>query len=273
MLAASNFAPSAAGALSVGESAPSNITPLGGCDTLGGGAIGYRNSTGKRANEYRRLGESVQGREIWAEHWGPKSGPQLLLIAQTHGDECAPAFLVREIRLSPPRRYGVWIVPTINPDGLVAMTRLNANKVDLNRDGLRQTQPETRALISFTKAVKPALSIHLHSPYAWVGWYNGSTALETAKKLSAAAGWGYPPKAGDSPGVPGEAFLWQGQAKALPGHQSVLVEFPAISKNESPKPPRPEQKKYISVKGAEKLASQFRKALDEVVLAKSRNGG
>jgi hypothetical protein len=189
------------------------------------------------------------------------------VVGQTHGNECAPAFLVEQIRLRDPVGYGIWLIPTLNPDGLVKHTRTNVNGVDLNRDGFTKSQPETRALLNFTKRVKPVLTVHLHSPYAWVGSHNGPLAFRVADKLSRAVGWGYPSNSGENEKY-SEAFLWQGQAKVLPGHQTVLIEFPAISKKEATTAPKPQNTKYATVAAARKLAVSFRKALDQAITAK-----
>jgi protein MpaA len=147
--------------------------PIGTCDTITDGAIGYRNETGNLANAYERIGNSSQGRTIWAEHWGSVDGPQVLVIGQEHGDECAPAWFVRAIREQPPTAFGIWLVPTANPDGLAAHTRRTAQDVDPNRDGFRLATPEAQAVMYATSRYQPVLSIHVHSPYQWIGSHNG----------------------------------------------------------------------------------------------------
>jgi predicted deacylase len=107
--------------------------PIGTCDTITAGAIGFRNDTGNNPTAYQRIGTSTQGRPIWAEHWGTVDGPQVLVLGQVHGDECAPGWFVRAIRERPPTTFGIWLVPTANPDGLAAHTRRTANDVDPNR--------------------------------------------------------------------------------------------------------------------------------------------
>ena len=237
--------------------------PAGVCDTLVQGSLGYKNLTGRQPNAYEKIGSSVGGRGIFAEHWGSFEGPQVLVIGQVHGDECSPAFFVEQVRLKDPLNYGVWLIPTLNPDGLVKHSRKNANNVDLNRDGYAASQPETRALLGFTKRVRPSLSIHMHSPYAWAGFHNGELAFDLANEFSKAAGWGYPSNAGELSDSK-RAFLWQGQAKILPGHQSVLVELPAISPKEAAGAPQPDMAKYVSVAAARRLAASLHSALDLV---------
>jgi len=209
------------------------------CATLAPGSIGFRNNTGTLADEYRPIGTTTEGRTIWAEHWGSTTGPQVLVLGQVHGDECAPAFMVQAIREVPPDDFGIWIVPTVNPDGLAAHSRRTATNTDPNRDGFDLTTPEATAVMNFTAALQPILTVHLHSPYKWVGQHNG--AWEVATAMSVAAGWPGPHNAGrvESGTL---AFLWEGQERVIPGHQSVLVEFPSISPLEAPDVPDPAQR-------------------------------
>ncbi len=46
----------------------------------------------------------------------------------------------------------IYVASTVNPDGMEATTRDNANGVDLNRDWNAQTQPETRYLAEYLRA-------------------------------------------------------------------------------------------------------------------------
>ena len=52
-----------------------------------------------------------------------------------------------------------------NPDGAEAFLRHNAHDVDLNRDWLRQTQPETRAWLRTIKRIHPDLMTDQHELY------------------------------------------------------------------------------------------------------------
>lgn len=241
--------------------------PVGTCDTITEGAIGFRNDTGTLADDYRRIGTSQEGRTIWAEHWGPEDGDQVLVLGQVHGDECAPAWFVRAVRERPPTTFGIWLVPTVNPDGLAAHTRLTADGTDPNRDGFTLTTPEARSVMSFTAEVQPVLTVHVHSPYRWVGAHNGPLATQAATAMSEAAGWGPARNAGRVRNGD-QAFLWEGQERVIPGHQSVLVEFPAVSPEESPAPPDPTQKQVATVAAVEAAAVAMRDALYEALSAR-----
>ena len=233
--------------------------PIGACDTITEGAIGYRNETARVAERYERIGTSFEGRPIWAEHWGTFDGPQVLVLGQVHGDECAPAWFVQAIRMQPPTTFGIWLVPTINPDGLAAHTRRTAQDIDPNRDGFRVETPEARAVMAATELYEPVLTIHVHSPYQWIGSHNGGIATRVARAMSDAVGWGGIYNAGtvDNGDL---AFLWEGQAVVLPGHPSVLIEFPAVADGESPAPPDPSQKDVTSVDDVARLAVTMRDA-------------
>lgn len=54
------------------------------------------------------------------------------------------------------------IIPMLNPDGSRAYTRLNANRVDLNRDAQGLSQPESRVLRECFDNFKPDFCLNLH---------------------------------------------------------------------------------------------------------------
>ena len=212
-------------------------TPLGKCDEIVPDAVGFRNNTGNVANEYRKLGNTWTGRSVWAEHWGPPVGPQVLIIGQVHGYECAPAWIVNEMRSRPAMAYGLWIIPTLNPDGLADFTRENNDGIDLNRDGGRLQAIETRLLMEFAKQVQPVLVLHLHAPLGFLGTYNGASnggiANRVAGEISRRVGWGDVSNAGENSDDEG-LFLWQGLDLVVPGIPSILLELPSVSFEEAP---------------------------------------
>jgi murein DD-endopeptidase MepM/ murein hydrolase activator NlpD len=89
----------------------------------------------------RIIGHSVQGRPIVAHRIG--EGPiKVALIGNIHGDfEKNTHVLARQLVAhfvahpgEVPAHVSLWIIPTINPDGLATGHRWNANGVDLNRN-------------------------------------------------------------------------------------------------------------------------------------------
>ena len=55
-----------------------------------------------------------------------------------------------------------YIVPRVNPDGAELYTRENANKVDLNRDSIDLSQPESQLLRKVFDEFKPDFCFNLH---------------------------------------------------------------------------------------------------------------
>ena len=129
----------------------------------------------------RVIGHSVRGRDIVAWHLGePGQGPKVVLIATMHGNEAAPAGILRALR-DGAAVHGIdlWVVPTYNPDGLARHTRRNAHGVDLNRNFPRHwvdldgnyesgprpaSEPETRAMMRFLADVRPRWILSFHQP-------------------------------------------------------------------------------------------------------------
>ncbi len=235
-------------------------TPEGTCARLTPDSISFRNTTGNVADEYRAIGTSTEGRTIWSEHWGRRTGPQVLVLGQVHGDECTPAWMVQAIRAKPPVDFGIWLVPTVNPDGLADHHRRTATDIDPNRDGFDLRTPEAQAVMQVTERVQPVLTVHLHSPYKWVGAHNGPLATRVATAMSEAAGWGLPRNAGRVRNGT-QAFLWEGQELVLPGAQSVLVEFPAIAPDEAADAPDPSQRQEGTVEEVRIAALRMRDAM------------
>lgn len=143
-------------------------------------------------NEVERvvLGRSVQGREIVGFRKGTAGAARtVVLLGQMHGDERAGVTVARTAVRRVPVLVDteVWIIPTMNPDGLAAGTRTNARGVDLNRNwpmnwrrsargstwsGPRAgSEPETRVMLRFLRRVQPDFMTSLHQPFGEVGFY------------------------------------------------------------------------------------------------------
>ena len=123
---------------------------------------------------------------------------KVLVLGGIHGDEVSSVALVfRWIALAQAQPAGIqWrFVPGLNPDGLLQSkpTRVNANKVDLNRNfptpgwqheaadhwvqrtrkdprrwpgNTAQSEPETRFVVQTMSQWKPDLIVSVHAPYA-----------------------------------------------------------------------------------------------------------
>ncbi|GAA5481120.1 M14 family metallopeptidase [Haloferula sargassicola] len=94
------------------------------------------------------------------------------LSAGIHGDEPAGPLAALELL-----RGGVldagWIVcPALNPTGLAAGTRENADGLDLNRDYLRLETPEVRAHATWLESLTaPRAFVSLHEDWESSGFY------------------------------------------------------------------------------------------------------
>jgi protein MpaA len=138
--------------------------------------------------ETRRIGTSVQGRPIHALRMGnPRARHKVVVLGSMHGDERAGTRMIaRLVYLWVSPNADVWVIPTMNPDGSAANRRHNARGVDLNRNfpyhwapstrGSRYysgtgpaSEPETRAVVAFLGAVRPAYVASFHQPLYGVG--------------------------------------------------------------------------------------------------------
>ena len=126
------------------------------------------------------LGESVQGRSLWMVTLHDPSvapGKKIFYLCRQHGHEPAStegalAFIDELVKAEEEtplaaslKAATVYVVPMANPDGSEAFLRHNAHDVDLNRDWLRRTQPETKALWAALERLHPDLVTDQHELY------------------------------------------------------------------------------------------------------------
>jgi protein MpaA len=136
--------------------------------------------------EVRAIGKTVQGRGIVAWRLGePGSSRKVVILAAMHGDEPGPSRILYNLRDGRPiRGADIWVVPTYNVDGVAHHRRQNAHGVDLNRNYPRHwahltgstysgpraaSEPETKAVMAFLKAIRPAYVVSFHQPLKGVG--------------------------------------------------------------------------------------------------------
>lgn len=105
----------------------------------------------------------------------------VLVVGVIHGDEDDGSAIIERLHELPvPTGVDLWLVDSMNPDGVAAATRHNANQVDLNRNfpydwgpigvpGDAQyagpsaaSEPETQALVDFVGEIRPDLIIWYH---------------------------------------------------------------------------------------------------------------
>ncbi|WP_202080511.1 M14 family zinc carboxypeptidase [Caldalkalibacillus salinus] len=64
-----------------------------------------------------------------------------------------------------------------NPDGRVMATRFNGNGIDLNRDFITQSQPETQQMVDLITEWQPMVFLDLHGYVDYSDWYPGQLGL------------------------------------------------------------------------------------------------
>ncbi|MFZ5518054.1 MAG: M14 family zinc carboxypeptidase, partial [Candidatus Zhuqueibacterota bacterium] len=105
--------------------------------------------------------------------------PTVMVFAQQHGNEPsgkeALLMFLQEIRSQPGNRYfenlNLILLPMVNPDGNEAHRRRNNNGVDLNRNHVILTEPETQLLHALFEKYRPHVTLDVHE-------YGGGTWLE-----------------------------------------------------------------------------------------------
>jgi len=190
------------------------------------------------ASQHVVIGHSVQGRAIVAYERGDPSAPPTLVVGVIHGTEPAGLAVISQLRRMPlPPHVHLWLVPTVNPDGLSAGTRQNAHGVDLNRnwptawrhngvpwDGYYSgprpmSEPENRAMRAFILRIEPKVTIWYHQPLDVV--YGSDPHVAVLKRYARLSGLPYRRLT-----VPrGAATRWQ--RRHFPQAPAFVVEFPA----------------------------------------------
>lgn len=147
------------------------------------------------------LGTSVEGRPITGFVLG-QGEETVLLLGGIHGNapggETVLQALVDLFTANPGIASGrrLVIVPSCNPDGLEAESKLNANNVDLNlnfptsyweldQDMVDDSgfEPETEALMNAVETYSPDVAVLIHSPGGSID-FEGPGAKEMALKVS-----------------------------------------------------------------------------------------
>lgn len=189
---------------------------------------------------------SVEGRGIEVHRFGTGQRP-VLVLAAIHGNERTTAHvagrLVELLRRDPSVAGGVpvVVVPVANPDGLAAGTRVNANRVDLNRNfpaanwrpvgrgtqyfngPAAASEPETRAIIRLVEELRPRriCSIHSIGQGRQQNNYDGP-AEGLARAMSRHNG--YPASATIGYATPGSFGSWAGVDRGIP---VITLELPS----------------------------------------------
>lgn len=198
-------------------------------------------TTDTDVQEVRRIGTSGEGRAILASRIGTPGGTVVLVVGVIHGDEQQGARITRLLRAEPaPDGVELWIVDSMNPDGVAADRRTNAGDVDLNRNfeigwgyiaksaSHRQysgeapaDQPETQAMQGFIREIRPALTIWYHQDLDTIS--GGGNRPAIAEAYAAATGMAIS-RVGCSQQCTGTAGAFV--RGAVDGAANLLVELP-----------------------------------------------
>jgi murein peptide amidase A len=189
-------------------------------------------------NRTTTFGTSVGGRPLTVTEIGnPNSRSRVLVVGCIHGNEQAGIAVATALASSAAMADAdLFIIPDLNPDGVKADTRQNADGVDLNRNfafrwqrlGQRGSvdysgpsalsEPESAAAAALIKTIRPTTAIWFHQHLAVVDDSQGPAALESrfAKLV------GLP--LASLTDYPGSAVGWQ---DATFGPSAFVVELPA----------------------------------------------
>ena len=135
------------------------------------------------------IGHSVLGRRVTAYRVGDRDATRkALIVGNIHGDEPEGIRVTRTIRRTMRGLHGIdlWVIDTVNPDGLAMRRRQNARGVDLNRNfgtGWERTgprgsgyyagprpfsAPESKAVRDLVLRLQPAVTVWYHQPFGYV---------------------------------------------------------------------------------------------------------
>ncbi|CAM3302156.1 Peptidase M14 carboxypeptidase A domain-containing protein [Flavobacterium longum] len=117
------------------------------------------------------IGQSVNGAPLQVCIAG-EGNTKILMWSQMHGNESTTTKALFDlfnwlqsgdaVAQSWLASFTLYMVPMLNPDGAKAYTRENANGIDLNRDFLNLSQPESRALLDYFHTLNPDFCFNLH---------------------------------------------------------------------------------------------------------------
>jgi N-acetylmuramoyl-L-alanine amidase len=184
------------------------------------------------------FGHSAEDRPLRATRVG--EGPvKVLVVGSIHGNETAGhAVLARLRRARPPEGVELWLVESVNPDGVRRGTRQNARGVDLNRNFGRRwagggrpfdtyfpgrgafSEPESRAVRRLVRRIRPDVSVWFHQHLRLVNLSSGAdprVVRDYARRV------GLPART--LPNYRGTATSWQNHT--YPGTSSFVVELAA----------------------------------------------
>jgi predicted deacylase len=228
------------------------------------GGSDWNFGTRMRCHALQTIGTSVSGRSITAYIFGD-GAPQVVYTGAIHGNELSTRSLllrwVDELEANAgriPAGMSLAVIPSINPDGVAAGRRTNANNVDLNRNFATNdwqsdittvnndpfpggggpsplSEPESKAIANYIAAMRPRLVVSYHSIGGLLTANQYGNSNSYAQKYSQLSGYANETGSGDTfeYSISGTADDYYGQQL---GVASVLIELgshsdPQMSRN------------------------------------------
>lgn len=185
-------------------------------------SVDWSHSSRIRCHSISTIGYSVRGNAINAYSFG--SGEPMLFIGAMHGNERSGGYLMDRFIDDLEANYGdipegrrVIVVPRVNPDAFNAITRRNANNVDLNRNfptadwksdvtmpggtliesgggSEPLSEPESKAIANFTVSLRPKLVLTYHAVANNVIANESGISWNAAAKYAQLSGYQHVPK-------------------------------------------------------------------------------
>lgn len=125
--------------------------------------------------QFRKMGTSIEGRPIYMAKFGHGPVP-VLFWSQMHGDESTATMALFDFfrwldagrgnhlkfRDELENHFQLYFIPMLNPDGAEKFQRRNAANIDLNRDAIHLSSPESRLLKRVRDSIEPLVGFNLH---------------------------------------------------------------------------------------------------------------
>ena len=152
--------------------------------------------------------------------------PAAYLSAGMHGDEPSGPLAALELLENGAFDEGPWLLcPVLNPSGVAAGTRDNADGIDLNRDYWNRRTPEVRAHAAWLEGLPcPTIFLSLHEDWESSGFYFyeinlGEDRPERAEAIFAAVSPWLPPEPAaliDGHDIRGPGWIYHAAEADLP---------------------------------------------------------
>lgn len=149
----------------------------------------------KNVFEVSVIGTSVIEKPIYAVKAG-NGKTRMFIWSQMHGNESTTTkaifdllnFLKSDDAFAKilKEHFTFYILPMVNPDGAELYTRENANAVDLNRDSVNLSQPESKVLRQAFEDFKPDFAYNMHDQRTIFGVGEGVPKPATVSFLAPA---------------------------------------------------------------------------------------